>query len=226
MEEWSIQLEGEEKDLRFLSEILRSPHLSVSEEKGAFILRSSSFNPDPALNDVHKLSTSLVEVLNGAAKVYNRTFQGATVKAVVRIREDGKTERHVRLTALPRQFEFTAFPRRDDLIECWFSIGQQNESVARALTLYGSLEHNWRNLYMVLEVMEDDVGGEESLSEKGWVSAKEISRFKHTANSFRAIGREARHATVAFQPPKGPMSLREAERLIGTLLMRWLESKE
>lgn len=226
MEEWSIELEGEEKDLRFLSEILRSPDLSVSEEKGAFILRSSSFDPDPNSNDVHKLSTSLLEVLNGAAMLYNRTLEGATVKAVLRIREDGKTERHVRLTALPGQYEITALPRRDDLIECWFSIAQQNEPVARALTLYGSLEHNWRNLYMVLEVMEDDAGGEEGLSEKGWVSAKEIRRFKQTANAFKAIDREARHATLAFQPPKRPMSLREAERLIGTLLMRWLESKE
>lgn len=209
-----------------LSGLLNSPNLNISEEEGVFILRSSRFNPVPDPNDIHEVSTTLVEVLNGAAKLYNEDFQGITAKAVVRIDEDGKRSKYERLTALPRSFHLRALPSRHDLIGSWFTIAQGDEHIARALALYGSLEHNWRNLYMVLEVIEDDIDGHDRLSEKVWVPKEKVRQFKHTANSFLAIASEARHASVSRQPPKTPMPLQEAKRLIHDLLWRWLESKE
>jgi len=225
MGEWFIELEGEKKDLRLLSELLNSPNLDVTEEKGAFILCSSTFDPALDSNAIDERSTNLIEVVNGAAKLYSRRYQGVTAKAVVRIDEDGKRLKYVTLTARARDFTLTA-RGRDDLVESWFSIAQADEHVTRALTLYGSLEHNWKNLYMLLEVIEADIGGEGALCGKGWVSKKKIKGFKHTANSFSAIGRDARHGHAKLQPPKTPMLLQDARMLIRSLLRQWLESKE
>lgn len=225
MEEWLIELEGRKQDLQLLSTLLNSPNLNVTEEKGGFVLRSSSFNPVPDSNDVHDLSTALVEILNGAAKLYNENFQRIRPKAVVRIGEDGKRSKHVRLTALPGRYHIRFPPKRRDLIESWFTIAQGDEYVTRALSLYGSLEDNWRNLYLVVDVIEENVGGEAALCGKGWVPKKKIKDFKRTANAFRAVGRGARHAKASWQPPNTPMSLQEAKSLIDDLLWRWLESK-
>ena len=103
--------------------------------------------------------------------------------------------------------------------------GAKDDMVAKALTLYGTLNHNWKNLYMVLEIIEDDAGGEAGLIETAWISRGKLKTFKHTANSFRAVGREARHATAKPNPPSVPMSLREAQELIKSVLKEWLRSK-
>jgi hypothetical protein len=226
MEDWLIEVEGEKEDLRELSRLLNSPDLNISEEEGAFILRSSGFGPLPDSKDIHEVSTTLVEILNGAAKLYNEGFQGIAAKAVVRVDENGRRSKYIRLTAQPRSFHLRALPSRHDLVGCWFAIALGDVHAARALILYGSLEHNWRNLYMVLEVIKDDVGGYDRLCQEGWVPKAKVRQFKHTANSFLAIAREARHADVSRQPPKVPMPLEEAKWLVHDLLCKWLESKE
>jgi hypothetical protein len=86
-------------------------------------------------------------------------------------------------------------------------------------------EHNWKNLYMVLEVIEDDLGGEEAVLQKRYVSIKKLKSFKRTANSYLAIGRDARHATIKNSMPRSPMSLTVAQELIHIVLQKWLESK-
>lgn len=50
-----------------------------------------------------------------------------------------------------------------------------------------------------------------------------LERFTHTANNFDTIGTDARHGRLRQDPPKDPMSLKEAQELISTLVFAALE---
>jgi hypothetical protein len=109
-------------------------------------------------------------------------------------------------------------------IDSWINVAYNNPSKEKALDLWGGLEHTWRNLYLVLEVMEDAAGGTKTLLTQPWLPDKTgIERFKRTANNWRALGSDARHATEQFAPPRTPMSLPEAQELIRQTLELWLQ---
>lgn len=97
-------------------------------------------------------------------------------------------------------------------------------AVALALTLFAR-EPTWVELYKVMEVVGDDVGGLHALDRSGFIDAKERSRFSQTANSMHASGHDARHAAARIKPPDVPMSLGEATALIRGIVGRWMLSK-
>jgi hypothetical protein len=76
---------------------------------------------------------------------------------------------------------------------------------------------DWRLLYVVFEIVEDLVG-KRNLPKLG-VSGHQIDRFKHTANSRRALGTKARHGHRRDAAPKRPMTFTEARVLIRRLLL-------
>ncbi len=67
-----------------------------------------------------------------------------------------------------------------------------DQAVRRALRMWRVFARDWVNLYKILEVVQSDVGGK--ITKNGWATSLEIERFKHTANSYLAIGDESRHA--------------------------------
>ena len=62
-----------------------------------------------------------------------------------------------------------------------------------------------------MEAMEDGNGGEAGLLAKNFVPRKDIKNFKDTANSWNAIGIEARHASTRKGSSSPKMTLTEAE---------------
>ena len=90
-----------------------------------------------------------------------------------------------------------------------------------------SMEKNWFNLYKVLDAIRDDFDGSiEAVKAKNWVPRDEISRFTGTANNHTAAGGEARHGFDFGKPVSKPMPLGEAEVLVRSIVVRWLESKK
>jgi len=45
---------------------------------------------------------------------------------------------------------------------------------------------------------------------RGWASKADLKRFPHTSNSVGATDDEARHGREIQQPPRNPMTLRDA----------------
>ena len=102
-------------------------------------------------------------------------------------------------------------------------LAAKNEHLRRAQVLYGTLKHDWVNLYKVLEVMEDGNGGEAGLIAKHFVADGDIKNFKATANSFRALGLESRHGTTTSGVPAPKMTLKEAQEMFRKLFHGWRE---
>ena len=69
--------------------------------------------------------------------------------------------------------------------ETVLSLTDTNEFLERALFLYGTVEHNWRGLYMVLDVVAESYNGPKELLKQDFVAKykNDIENFKHHANN-------------------------------------------
>jgi hypothetical protein len=86
------------------------------------------------------------------------------------------------------------------LAESQLTIAQRDPTIAKALRILGSREHNWHNVDNVSEVARSDVGDE--ITKAGWSTQAELDRFTQTANSARAVGDNARHGHERWEAPK------------------------
>jgi hypothetical protein len=100
---------------------------------------------------------------------------------------------------------------------------QKKKLISSSLRLY--CEGSYPNLHKAYEVIENDVGGERSVIEKGWAPKSDIKLFKRTANSGDVLGDEARHVPKKYKPPAKPMLLSTARALVAGILMKWIDTK-
>jgi hypothetical protein len=80
-------------------------------------------------------------------------------------------------------------------------------------------------LYKVLEIIESD-GKITAVREAAGFSKKELGRFTQTANDQRVSGLDAaRHARAKDQSAPKPMTLREADAMICSLVREWIRQR-
>ena len=97
--------------------------------------------------------------------------------------------------------------------------------VAKALRLQCQ-DMDWVNLYRLLEVIREDVGGDDQIDRNGWAKKDDINKFTGSANNSSVIGDEARHGTIdGSGQPSEIMTLREARRLVRNIVLQWIEAK-
>ena len=108
--------------------------------------------------------------------------------------------------------------RPTDQIPSWFGKTIASPTLTKAVRLYESQGATWPGLYKVYEAIREAAGDPSSLNV---VSKRELKRFTQTANSYEAIGDDARHAKPGT-PPHRPMTLGEARNIIGALLTAYL----
>lgn len=234
--EWFVSIIGDSNDLDELSKSLKSPELSISYDGESYILKTDEFN---SLDDAEKVRNRAVEIIsliNGAAGLTLGIRTPIEVSHVVKLNDEGTRNVSVDIsnTMTVRDSISMSIHRDDGTIEkihqCdpipnWLSTAKKDNSVAKALRLFGSGAYDWVNLYRIYEVIEDDMGGLKNIVKEGWVTEKMIKHFKHTANSPGAIGDDSRHGTESTTPPRDPMLLSEAKSFVMTLFRNWLVLK-
>ncbi len=226
MSEWLIELQGSDSDIEFLGRFLHESQSPVVDGPIGKALTLPGLPPDADSEAVHVAANTLIDVVNGATKLYNDGFGGVGFVKVTRLGDDGKWHGYGYLTVGPRSTELTVFRPGDKTLAGWVSTGLFDEDAARALGLFGSLEPSWKNLYLVFEVVMEDMGGQSALEAQGWIPRSHIRGFKQTANSYRALGQETRHAKLSYEPPAEPMLLQDAHELVRTILARWMDWRE
>ena len=224
MTEWFVELQASERDLHFLVSSLDSADVSVFQEAGSIFLCAPRLLSGISNIEAYDVATGLLETINGAAKVLNPSYDGVSLKAIGFKDEQGEIKRHYFLHAQSTRYILHASGKDDPTLSELVELTTTIPSLAKALTLYGSLEHNWKNLYMVMEVIEEDLGGESAVLSSYSELTQAWKLCKRTANSFGAIGREARHAKN-FEAPSNAMQLEEAQELVREVLFRWLRTK-
>jgi hypothetical protein len=101
-------------------------------------------------------------------------------------------------------------------------LAAKDADVDEALALWASQPRDWSILYKVFEVIEHRGGARAG----GVMSRNQATRFTRTANHQEAAGHGARHARSSADPPPEPMSILEAEQLLGRLLTAWIADLE
>jgi hypothetical protein len=237
--EWRVQLEGQRLDLLDLEEQVHAHGISIIHDENTFDLRAKRFEACANAEEVQQVAQDLLPLLNGSASANIAGFQPATLGPVMRVADNGDRQAFFLVSGAvtlrgPRvrgEIKVASGPRVEPTqpatspIDTAINCAVGDPEVHRALQLYGALAHTWRNLYLVLEVIEGAVGGQAQLAAKGWVTAASIGRFKGTANSFQVVGAEARHGSTIRAAPSKTMTLSDADALMATILRSWLKER-
>jgi hypothetical protein len=235
MAEWRIKLQGEQFDLQELKEILLGHDPCVIEEDGTFYLTSKAWDKLPESREVHGQAKGFIQLLENAAHIHLRDTEPLTIGGIVRIDDEGRkhhiliaeaghlTLRGVRLKATatvggPKPIE----SRAEHQVIKVLRVATKNPVVADALRFFR--KGDWVNLYKAYEIVQDEVHGKREIIRLGLLTSKSISRFTQMAQSRKALGDDARHASRKFIPPKKPMSIHEARAIIADLLLKWVDS--
>jgi hypothetical protein len=251
MTEWLVRLQGEKLDLEEASSHFRGADLEVRQEDGGYYLASTDLRSMTESGEVLKRGKELLKVMNGILKLIVGNHQPVTADGlVVRADEAGKRDQYIHvggaLTIRTRLRAAAVVVKSDGITELpeqappraasWMAIAMRDNKVAKAFRLFN--EPTYVNLYKVVEIIESDLESEtggnrrrrrkgemSALVERGWATGKEIEWLKHTANSPKAIGDEARHGREFDAPRQGAMPLGDAQDLTGALLSKWLQTK-
>lgn len=84
---------------------------------------------------------------------------------------------------------------------------------------------SFRNSYQALDECKHFLSSKGKNIESLGFNKSELKRFTHTANSFAAIGREARHGSDNNSPPTNPMSLVDAQLLISKIIFQIIKNE-
>lgn len=227
MSPWQIELIGNEYTLEFLEGFLSDSPYQVEKDKDKTFLSLSETPHDIGKDELYATASNLIDVINGATKLYNPSCSPLTFNTISRIKEDGSREGVGYFVASPPRTKYFGFIPEDKTLVEWIMFALSDSEVTRALYLYGALEPNWKNLFMVLEIIEDDLGGQKKLGKSNLIARKDLEDFKQTAQSYKTIGKEARHGSLKrkHEPPLHPMSIEKANEVMRALLKNWIKTK-
>lgn len=235
--DWWIKLDSDEAwDLDLLIEHFRSSDCTVTrEEDGACYLKSARFHGLQNHTEVIEVARPLMAAMNGVARILAPWFHPVNSDKLTSVHDDGN--RGTVLLAGPIVFRIPQEipPRQPHLgnsnglgkAELWSQTASNNVAVANALRIFGTRPLTWTNLYNVYELVREDVGGH-TIDKLGWASARELGRFRMTANDPTIIGDEARHGgakKIQWGTSSKPMPHDEAKDLVRRLLRCWIDSK-
>ena len=220
------RLVGKLEDIRTMAHLLSGPELHVVEDRGSFYLRLTQ--ADELFLEVR--ARDLVEAANGAYKAaFGRPID---VRVDGTLRFDSEGRRHFAVGLEAGVYVFTGASigaeirtpegvrieaRPDDILRSGIENLVANPSLASAYQMFYRVGDTWQGLYNVLELLQ--AAGSDPVRQ-GYCTKPEMSRFTQTANSFEAVGVEARHAKPDFPAPNNPMTLREAKDLFQRVLLQ------
>lgn len=229
---WIICLSGDKEDLYELSKSLNTRDLTVFKDENQYYLQSSLISSVDEYKDVSEKVKELIDLINGATKLALGTRNTISVSDIYILKDDGGRILFgsAELSASMRVRASYQIIRADGTIELcnpadsipnWLELSQKNELIHKVIKLISYSSDSWVGLYKIFEVIDKD----SIIRSFSSVSSENLKRFTQTANSYKAVGMEARHA-LDFEPPKKPMNITEARSLIYVIVNEWLRQKD
>lgn len=240
---WQVPVQGWSSDLEHLARHFASTPYRVSKDErdGGFLYESDSFAACQTSEEVLKLANDELCVLSGVLKMMRDSPEPLRAGAVYRRNAAGGRDIFVHIqetlqlraelgevtvTVTDADGNVITRPAPPPSTVTIAQLAATDSSVAKAMRLLAAPDHkSWVGMYRIHEVIEADVGSENALKKRGWGSAQDLKRFKHSANSVTIAGDSARHGKEVEQPPKHPMSVDEAAAYLNYVLQSWLSSK-
>jgi hypothetical protein len=191
------------------------------------VIRSIEFAGATTGEEVKDRAVFMIEAINGAM---NLLTGGGRIDfdGVIEVQPDGKLNYFLfpepivarsRVHAAALEHGGTSAPPAPSPAQRWYKSGTTDRVVADMLVRFGK-QTSWYDLYKTYECVRRLYGGEQKLMSRPWASKAEVERFTRTADYYH------RHAyDPAKQPPKNPMSIRDAAEIIRGLVGQTLKEK-
>jgi hypothetical protein len=226
MARWRVSLVGHEFDLMDLPRAFSGLPIHVVEDGGNFFLEAEEFEELSDAGAVEAASGKLITNINGVARLEDPSRRNVTMGSVHEVTPEGVRTAYVTLKATvegrarvhARLEGGKPVPPQVEPAARWIELASRDSDVAEAMEIWANRNHDWVNLYKVLEIVVRRGLAAASMSKT------QLKRFKRTANHEGAAGPGARHARNPNDPPKNPMPLAEADDLVGQVLRDWLNS--
>ena len=233
---WILPLKGHEFDLEELPIFLDGSVFTVVKRDDIYYLQIPAVAQNPPTNAVVQQADEIVTILNGLAGVllsgrrpialaqggyYGLDEHGVIANTVLAVQSS-----EIRCKAGHVTLTVNGVPPRDERRGSMVPLLEQamaHSSKADALAIVGRPMPSWSELYLVHEIVQANVGGR--IYDEGWISRSDERLFKHTANSYTALGRRGRHGRDNGSPPTKPMTQQTALSLMRKLVERWLRQE-
>jgi hypothetical protein len=240
---WQVQIQGWGSDLEHLARHFESlPFRVVKDERdGGFVYESDAFTVCSTSEEVLAIAEREFCVLSGVLKLARGSHEPLRAGAVYKPNAAGGRDVFVHLhdtlqiraelgdvtvTVTDAQGNVVTKPARPPRTIAIARLAATDAAVAKAMRLLSATDsQSWVGLYRIYEVVEADAGGEPAFKKRGWGSAGDLKRFKHSANSVTVAGDAARHGKELSSPPAKPMSSEEATAYVNYVVSPWLASK-
>jgi hypothetical protein len=207
---WYFELNGEEFDLRTVRETFRE---MLESRDGKLCIRLDAPDADAAKASAQKLAS----LLNAAAHIAFDNHYDVTVGAGFSETRDGSPATQIISPTSIRSHSRVGGAGQLAMVA--MLAAAKSTDFRRALWIFGAVPHDWRGLYVVLEVIESGCHGLKQIADAELIN--EADRFKRAACSFEALQESARHGPKGWTPPADPMTLDGAKTLCRTLLELW-----
>ena len=220
---WSVELVARKPDLIDFTRWFPDEPAKVVANDGRFFLEGSLFEGLLDHEDVRRVAEERLNLMCAAIKL---SCAGLSLRpsagAIYQVDESGT--RHafapgINLT-IKTGIEVRAFDdvnQRPTATQKCVEAAMQNEPLRTAMILWADGNRTWPRLYLILEQIEHALEGL-SVHEAGLTSRAQRERFTRTANSYESAGADSRHGPGRCSPPKKPMSNKEAETFIASVL--------
>lgn len=240
---WQVQIQGWGSDLEHLARHFElQPFRVVKDERdGEFVYESDAFAACSTSEEVLAIAEREFCVLSGVLKLVRGSHEPLRTGAVYKRNAAGGRDVFVHLhdtlqlraelgdvtvAVTDNQGNVVTKPAPPPRTIALARLAATDTAVAKAMRLLSAADsQSWVGLYRIYEVIETDVGGEPELKKRGWGSADDLKRFKHSANSVTVAGDAARHGKELTSPPANPMSPEEAAAYVNYVVSAWLASK-
>lgn len=236
MAEWLVQLMGDKVDLQRLSQVFKDDP-TISEEDKDYFLKAHEFDLIQEPSDVHARAKQIIRIIDYIAYLFYRDTDPITIGKIIKVNNNGECQEYVfaeaHLIEGPDKVFATGTLIGADRVEITpsgklpiikaFNAANSNGDIDDALRFY--CRGDWIDLYKSYEIIRDNIGNDEQVISKHWITRSQLKRFSQTAQSREALGDSARHAAKKFKSPPNSMSIYEARVVIGNLFQKWIESK-
>lgn len=223
--ECRVQLIGQEIDLKIAMDYFETDLFSIVKFDEEFFICSNKFNDTKDTNKVSEIAKNIIEKINGILKLKFQGYNNVSLGSLFIFEDEQGINRIIEM--------FVEMSGRGILYATTNNTEEEKknqnnrtenlliDSKIKDVFHFYSQPTTWINLYKIYEIIRDDTGDKRIIQ---FLSKKELSRFKATAQSRKQIGDNARHAAKKFIGHTEPMTIEEADCLIKTLITNWTET--
>jgi hypothetical protein len=220
---WLAQLSGDESELEDLPRWFPDEPVRVIFDAGSYYLTGKAFEKCSDHEQVRELAEAELDLVVASAKLLVGRFNRPEVTGLYRIDSQGSRHAYARGVTIDLEvrFKVRGYDGSDESPtrpQRYVRSARSQHALRSAMQLWADETRTWPRLYRMLEEIESAFGGR-PVNSLGLCSSKERERFTRSANNPAVAGIDARHADMGHQPPKHPMTMQEANKFIGTLLV-------